>query len=172
MLFENLIEVVGAIATGHDDFQAGLHAYFESDGAGGRALNEFVVEGASVECGGVGGDEFGCIVEHGGILYRCAMFSCYNRLWRLRHSLRSCLFCPCFMKHPKQNLQEFLTRPRSAGHPVSNRSAAESPVGTVLVFVLLFYIITFAVYYFYSPGPGERMQAVTQTQTAGSQEKL
>lgn len=52
-------------------------------------------------------------------------------------------FCLCFMKHPTKNFQEFI----------------KTPLGTVLVFVILFYIITFAVYYFYSPGPEERRQA-------------
>jgi hypothetical protein len=52
------------------------------------------------------------------------------------------------MKDPKQNFQEFV----------------KTPLGTVLVFVLLFYIITFAVYYFYSPGPEERKQAEQEIQ--------
>jgi len=52
------------------------------------------------------------------------------------------------MKHPKQNLQEFF----------------KSPLGTVVIFIVLFYIITFAVYYFYSPGPEERKQAENEIQ--------
>lgn len=35
----------------------------------------------------------------------------------------------------------------------------ESPLGMVLIFVVVFYAMTFAVYYFYSPGPEERNQA-------------
>lgn len=42
-----------------------------------------------------------------------------------------------------------------------------TPLGTVLVFVVLFYIITFAVYYFYSPGPEERRQAEIELQNRG-----
>ena len=38
----------------------------------------------------------------------------------------------------------------------------KSPVGTLVVFVILFYVITFAVYYFYSPGPEERKQAAAE----------
>lgn len=34
-----------------------------------------------------------------------------------------------------------------------------SRIGMVLVFVIVFYVVTFAVYYFYSPGPEERRQA-------------
>jgi len=52
------------------------------------------------------------------------------------------------MKQPKQNFSEFL----------------KSPLGTVLIFLVLFYIVTFAVYYFYSPGPQERQQAEQEVQ--------
>jgi len=38
----------------------------------------------------------------------------------------------------------------------------KSPVGTLVIFVILFYLITFAVYYFYSPGPEERKQAAAE----------
>jgi len=33
-----------------------------------------------------------------------------------------------------------------------------TPMGILLTFALIFYAITFAVYYFYSPGPEERAQ--------------
>jgi|WetSurMetagenome_2_1015567.scaffolds.fasta_scaffold28455_3 hypothetical protein len=33
-----------------------------------------------------------------------------------------------------------------------------TPVGAVVLFVLIFYLMTFMVYYFYSPGPVERGQ--------------
>ena len=32
--------------------------------------------------------------------------------------------------------------------------------GVVVAFLVLFYVMTFAVYYFYSPGPKERMKLV------------
>jgi hypothetical protein len=75
----------------------------------------------------------------------------------LKHSCRGArlharvpgAFCLSFMKQPKQNFQEFL----------------KSPLGTVLVFIVLFYIITFAVYWFYSPGPEENREAMRQIQT-------
>ena len=35
-------------------------------------------------------------------------------------------------------------------------------MGSLVVFVILFYVITFAVYYFYSPGPEERKQAAAE----------
>jgi hypothetical protein len=34
-----------------------------------------------------------------------------------------------------------------------------TPFGVVVVFVVVFYAMTFGVYYFYSPGPEERRQA-------------
>jgi hypothetical protein len=34
----------------------------------------------------------------------------------------------------------------------------KTPVGILLLFAVIFYAITFAVYYFYSPGPEERAQ--------------
>lgn len=40
----------------------------------------------------------------------------------------------------------------------------ESPLLVVLVFVVVFYAMTFAVYYFYSPGPEERNQAALDAQ--------
>ncbi len=40
----------------------------------------------------------------------------------------------------------------------------KSPLGTMVVFVVVFYLITFAVYYFYSPGPEERRQAEMEIQ--------
>jgi hypothetical protein len=52
------------------------------------------------------------------------------------------------MKQPKQNFMDFL----------------KSPLGTMVVFVVVFYLITFAVYYFYSPGPEERRQAEMEIQ--------
>lgn len=60
------------------------------------------------------------------------------------------------MKQPKQNLSEFL----------------KSPFGTVLVFVVLFYIITFAVYFFYSPGPEERKQASMELQNRTASQQI
>lgn len=39
----------------------------------------------------------------------------------------------------------------------------KTPLGTVLLFVLIFYVMTFLVYYFYSPGPEERLQASKTT---------
>lgn len=49
----------------------------------------------------------------------------------------------------------------------------ESPLAMVLVFVVAFYAMTFAVYYFYSPGPEERKQSAEQQQatavTSGEQ---
>jgi hypothetical protein len=33
-----------------------------------------------------------------------------------------------------------------------------SPVGLVVCFIVIFYLVTFAVYYFYSPGPEERKE--------------
>jgi len=42
----------------------------------------------------------------------------------------------------------------------------ESPLAMVLVFVVVFYAMTFAVYYFYSPGPEERNQATLEAQRA------
>ena len=46
----------------------------------------------------------------------------------------------------------------------------KSPLLVVLVFVVLFYAMTFIVYYFYGPGPEERNQAVmdAQRQQAGA----
>jgi flagellar biosynthesis/type III secretory pathway M-ring protein FliF/YscJ len=35
----------------------------------------------------------------------------------------------------------------------------KTPAGVVVVFVVIFYVMTFLVYYFYSPGPEERRQA-------------
>lgn len=32
-------------------------------------------------------------------------------------------------------------------------------MGIVILFVLIFYVMTFSVYWFYSPGPEERRQA-------------
>jgi len=52
------------------------------------------------------------------------------------------------MEQPKRNFFHFL----------------KSPLGTVLVFLVLFYAITFGVYYFYSPGPEERKQAEQEIQ--------
>lgn len=60
------------------------------------------------------------------------------------------------MKHPKQNFLEFL----------------KTPLGTVLVFILLFYIVTFAVYYFYSPGPEERKQAEAELQNRMASQQI
>ncbi len=60
------------------------------------------------------------------------------------------------MKQPKQNFQDFL----------------KSPLGTVLVFIVLFYIITFAVYYFYSPGPEERNQGQQQLQNLTASQQI
>jgi hypothetical protein len=40
-----------------------------------------------------------------------------------------------------------------------------TPIGTVLLFILIFYVMTFLVYYFYSPGPEERLQAEKTTTT-------
>jgi hypothetical protein len=37
--------------------------------------------------------------------------------------------------------------------------SVRTPFGTVLLFILIFYLMTFLVYYFYSPGPEERIQA-------------
>ena len=34
-----------------------------------------------------------------------------------------------------------------------------TPAGIVVLFVLIFYVLTFCVYWFYSPGPEERRQA-------------
>lgn len=59
------------------------------------------------------------------------------------------------MKHPKQNFTQFI----------------KTPLGTVLVFVVLFYIITFAVYSFYSPGPEERRQAEIEIQNRGASQQ-
>ncbi|MFO0780779.1 MAG: hypothetical protein U0519_02725 [Candidatus Gracilibacteria bacterium] len=52
------------------------------------------------------------------------------------------------MKQPKQNFLDFL----------------RSPFGTILIVVVFFYAVTFAVYYFYSPGPEERRQAEREIQ--------
>ena len=60
------------------------------------------------------------------------------------------------MKQPKQNFPEFL----------------KTPLGTLLVFVVLFYVVTFAVYYFYSPGPEERRQAEMEIQNRGYSQQL
>lgn len=53
------------------------------------------------------------------------------------------------MKETKQNSVEFF----------------KSPLGTVLTFIVLFYTITFVVYYFYGPGPDERRQAELDAQS-------
>jgi flagellar biosynthesis/type III secretory pathway M-ring protein FliF/YscJ len=53
------------------------------------------------------------------------------------------------MKESKQNFVEFL----------------KTPLGTIIIFIVLFYGITFAVYYFYSPGPEERKQAELEAQS-------
>jgi hypothetical protein len=37
----------------------------------------------------------------------------------------------------------------------------KTPLGTILLFIALFYLMTFLVYYFYSPGPEER-RVITQ----------
>ena len=39
----------------------------------------------------------------------------------------------------------------------------KTPLGTVLLFAVIFYAMTFLVYYFYSPGPEERLQAAKTT---------
>lgn len=39
------------------------------------------------------------------------------------------------------------------------RAFFSTPVGVVVLFVVIFYAMTFGVYYFYSPGPEERRQA-------------
>jgi len=44
-----------------------------------------------------------------------------------------------------------------------------TPAGIVILFVLVFYILTFAVYWFYSPGPEERRQAQISAQEAAGQ---
>lgn len=49
-------------------------------------------------------------------------------------------------------------------------SFLKSRFGMAVLFVVIFYVLTFLVYYFYSPGPEERRQAeleknVPQTQT-------
>ena len=62
------------------------------------------------------------------------------------------IFCLSLMKQPTPNFPQFF----------------KSPLGTVLVFLVLFYVITFAVYYFYSPGPEERRQAELANQQAGN----
>jgi len=49
------------------------------------------------------------------------------------------------------------------------RAFASKPVGMVALFVLLFYAMTFLVYYFYSPGPEERRFAEQGYQTEISQ---
>jgi hypothetical protein len=46
------------------------------------------------------------------------------------------------------------------------RQFMTTPVGIVILFVLIFYVMTFAVYWFYSPGPEERKQAQTTAQEA------
>lgn len=60
------------------------------------------------------------------------------------------------MKQPKQNFTDFF----------------KSPLGTVIVFVVLFYLITFAVYYFYSPGPEERRQAEAELQNRMASQQI
>lgn len=44
------------------------------------------------------------------------------------------------------------------------RDFVSSPAGMVICFIVLFYALTFSVYYFYSPGPEERKQAELQKQ--------
>lgn len=47
-----------------------------------------------------------------------------------------------------------------------------TPAGIVVLFVLVFYALTFSVYWFYSPGPEERRQAQVEAQTALGSENL
>ena len=60
------------------------------------------------------------------------------------------------MKQPKQNFTSFL----------------KTPLGTMVVFVIVFYLITFAVYYFYSPGPEERRQAEMEIQNRMASQQI
>jgi len=47
------------------------------------------------------------------------------------------------------------------------RDFFRTPWGIVILFALIFYVMTFCVYWFYSPGPEERKQAqIEQTQSA------
>ena len=39
-----------------------------------------------------------------------------------------------------------------------------TPIGIVVLFVLIFYVLTFTVYWFYSPGPEERRTAQVAAQ--------
>jgi|GEM_PF-5951782 len=39
------------------------------------------------------------------------------------------------------------------------RQFMATPLGIVILFVLIFYVMTFSIYWFYSPGPEERRQA-------------
>jgi hypothetical protein len=39
-----------------------------------------------------------------------------------------------------------------------------TPLGIVVIFLLIFYVMTFCVYWFYSPGPEERRQAEVSKQ--------
>ena len=43
-----------------------------------------------------------------------------------------------------------------------------TPAGIVILFVLVFYVLTFSVYWFYGPGPEERRQAQISAQEAAS----
>ena len=39
-------------------------------------------------------------------------------------------------------------------------------MGIVILFVIIFYVMTFSIYWFYSPGPQERSQAQVETAAA------
>lgn len=43
-----------------------------------------------------------------------------------------------------------------------------TPIGLFILFVLIFYVMTFTVYWFYSPGPEERRQAQISAQAAAA----
>jgi heme/copper-type cytochrome/quinol oxidase subunit 2 len=67
---------------------------------------------------------------------------------------------------PKTDLQKKLTAtPKQSGGANINRFAKQITAffsttwGMVILFVVIFYSMTFLVYYFYSPGPEERRMA-------------
>ena len=64
------------------------------------------------------------------------------------------VFCRVVMKKAKQTFEGFMT----------------SPAGMIVAFIVLFYAITFLVYYFYSPGPEERRQAELEKTSAASRQ--
>lgn len=132
----DVVQMIGMKTSGDDDFQTLVYADFEANCPGKRVLHKFACVVFAV-------DQDGTVVHDFCLRFEAEHRCCENLRELLKFPVALCL---CFMKLPTKNIEEFF----------------KSPVGTLVVFVILFYVMTFAVYYFYSPGPEERKQAAAE----------